>query len=740
MTGRPNGPAKDAAAAPRSPDSDSAPPSPHDPDPSLASGRSHAEPAARRRERNLEQRLRVAGRRLFVGRHPERALFARALRAAEPPFALLHLHGPGGVGKSALLDEFAREAQRRGARALRLDGRDLDPTPAGFWAALCAALEVDDADAAHKALTAPPRTLLLLDTYERLTPLDGWLRRVFLPQLPARTLAVFAGRNPPSAVWRADPAWRELLQPLSLRNLRPDESRAYLHRSGVAAALHRPVLAFTHGHPLALSLVADVLRQRQQPLSFRPEAVPDVVQALLERFLEAVPSAAQRAALEACALVRATTEPLLAAMLHVDDAHEIFAWLRTLSFIECGAQGLFPHDEAREVLDADLRWRNPERYALLHRRARAYYTRRLSLTRGAEQQRLLFDDVFLHRHNPMVEPYLAWGEIGSVYGEPARPDEQPALLAMIARHEGTEAAVAAGRWLQRPAAGLTVYRDAGGEPAGLLLRLALERASAGEIEADPASRAAWRYAQRYGPARAGEGVTLFRSWMARDAYQGVGAVQSAIFLDAVQHYIGSPRLAWSFFPCADPEFWFPAFSYMAIYRAPEADFELGGRRYGVFAHDWRVMPVPAWLDLLGQRELLTDLDPAALAAERPAPLLVLSEPDFQRAVRAALRAFGRPAELADNPLLRSRLLAGHGAPDPATLQALLRDAAELLSAHPRDAKGYRALRHTYLEPAASQELAAELLGLPFSTYRRHLKAGVERLTEILWRGELNGGS
>jgi hypothetical protein len=51
-------------------------------------------------------------------------------------------------------------------------------------------------------------------------------------------------------------------------------------------------------------------------------------------------------------------------------------------------------------------------------------------------------------------------------------------------------------------------------------------------------------------------------------------------------------------------------------------------------------------------------------------------------------------------------------------------------------KLYRALYHTYLQPAATQELAAELLDLPFSTYRRHLKASIERLTALLWQQEL----
>jgi predicted short-subunit dehydrogenase-like oxidoreductase (DUF2520 family) len=74
----------------------------------------------------------------------------------------------------------------------------------------------------------------------------------------------------------------------------------------------------------------------------------------------------------------------------------------------------------------------------------------------------------------------------------------------------------------------------------------------------------------------------------------------------------------------------------------------------------------------------------------------------------------------------------------AALQALLKEAAEALKASPRDAKLYRALHHAYFQPAATQERAAELLDLPFSTYRRHLMAGVAQVTDWLWQREVGG--
>jgi hypothetical protein len=121
--------------------------------------------------------------------------------------------------------------------------------------------------------------VLLIDTYELLGPLDTWLRELFLPQLPDRTLVVLAGRNPPSPAWRADAAWSDLMHVLALRNLTPSDSRRYLYTRGLPDAQHASVLDFTHGHSLALSLLANLLISTESR-TFRPEQAPDTVRAL----------------------------------------------------------------------------------------------------------------------------------------------------------------------------------------------------------------------------------------------------------------------------------------------------------------------------------------------------------------------------------------------------------------------------------------------------------------------------
>jgi hypothetical protein len=73
------------------------------------------------------------------------------------------------------------------------------------------------------------------------------------------------------------------------------------------------------------------------------------------------------------------------------------------------------------------------------------------------------------------------------------------------------------------------------------------------------------------------------------------------------------------------------------------------------------------------------------------------------------------------------------------LETLVRAAVETLKEHPRDDKLWRAVERTYVRPAATQERAAASLGLPFSTYRRHLTQGVDRVVRWLWDREVYGG-
>ncbi len=693
---------------------------------------------------SLGDRLSAARRRQFVGRTRELELLQTALSASELPFQVLFIHGPGGVGKTSLLHEYTRLCAEAEANSYYLDARNFEPTPESFLAALRTALNLpEDKSVLHTLAEQPQAHVFLIDTTEILAPIDDWLRDVCLPQLPENTLVIMAGREPPSAAWQSDAGWQTLIRVLPLRNLAPAESRTYLNQRNIPEDQQQLILNFTHGFPLALSLIADVFAQRQDLHTFEPEAQPDLIKILLERFVQKVPGPAQRAALEACALVRVTTESLLGEMLgNTSSAHELFEWLRELSFVETSAAGIFPHDLAREALAADLRWRNPDWYKELHKRARYYYSARVAQTQGLEQQRLLYDFVFLHRDNPVIRSMLEWQPGGNFTPDGMQEADRAALIAMVEQHEGKESAGFAAAWISRQPEGVTIYRDEAGRVAGFITMVALQRATPEERDSDPATRLAWDYVQHHAPLRAGEVATHYRFWMAAETYQEVSPVQTLIFLNTVRYQLLTTGLIYHFLPVAKPEMWAGAFAYANLTRLPELDYTAGDKTYGVYAHDWRSEPPLAWLELLAEREVAGGA--AAAPPTAPTPLVVLSEMEFAQAVRDALRDFTQPDLLATNPLIQSRLVldrtgrAVEARLRAAALQAIIKTATETLQASPRDAKLYRAVYHTYLQPAPTQEQAAELLDVPFSSYRRHLKSGIQRVTEMMWREEIGG--
>jgi hypothetical protein len=679
----------------------------------------------------------LASRRLshFVGRIDELEEFEAGLRSTEAPFAVLYVHGPGGVGKSTLLDMMAARAEQMRVSVVRLDGRALTVSPESVLEALRERLEVPPGDApiSHDG----GRIVLFLDSFEYLDPLDEWLRVRLLPRLPRAALAVIASRTAPSAAWRGDLAWRDLLREVPLRNLSPQESREYLRRSGVPELSQDRVIGFAHGHPFSLALLVDVARGGEANMDPVP---PDLIGQLLRRFLDGVPDRQQRRALEVCALARVTTETLLRDALQLDDAHDLFAWLRGLSFIESGADGLQPHELARDLLDLDLRWRDPDAYQQIFRRVRAHIHRRLESARGKDQLRAIFDEKFVFRNLPSVLSPVDWSAWGDRYPEPAHDADRAEILDLVTRHEGPESAQLAAHWFDRQRDGFAVVREPDGNVRGVIAHLDLTAASAADRDADPGTTAAWQQANTPEPVRTGEVVTQIRFIVDRTEHQSASPTVNAVPVVSLQRYLSTRALAFDFLTLAEPDQWDAYFALADLPRVDGADFSIGGRRYGLFCHDFRSVPVGELLELWTDRALSQDLSP------RPRPqtdVLVLSQPDFVAAVRRALKDLHRPDLLARNPLLRSRLLrdrSGATNPDPGDLAAVLREAVTSLRRDPRDDALLRAVEGTYLRPAGTQEAVASRLGLPFSTYRRHLSHAIARITAWCWDREIHGGS
>ena len=96
---------------------------------------------------------------------------------------------------------------------------------------------------------------------------------------------------------------------------------------------------------------------------------------------------------------------------------------------------------------------------------------------------------------------------------------------------------------------------------------------------------------------------------------------------------------------------------------------------------------------------------------------------------------------AGNVLLKSKFVQKANNDEPTDLNLALSLADKLSKAvasfenSPKDESLHRVLYRTFINPVGSQEQTADFLYMSFSTYRRQVKRGVERIADILWLEE-----
>ncbi|WP_190195940.1 ATP-binding protein [Streptomyces djakartensis] len=678
----------------------------------------------------LERRIVAARERAFVGRAAELALFEKTLTGAPDAHPVLWFHGPGGIGKSALLDRFAHRARAEGRSVVTVDGRSVEPTAEAFASAARPVLREEGG-------------LLLVDAFERFPGLENWLMEDFLPRIPLGTAVVVAGRDAPNPRWTADPGWTDVLRSVALREFGLVESARYLQLRGLPRSAQRVLLPVVGGNPLALSLAAESLGAAVRRSSARPAAPPpewrpgqDVLGSLLPHLLGRLPDPDHRRALEVCAHLRVTTEALLREVLG-DRAPELFDWLRAQPFVDGADDGLYPHDAVCGALRADLRWRDPEGARELHERLHQRLLDRVRTVADAEVPRAVHDLMFLHAPPDRRCCYRTAGS--GVREAPYAPGDRAQVLALARQAEGEDSAAQVAHWLDRQPEAFRVYRAAGGDEEGIVAFLAVPLLPAGapgsadpHPDRDAVVAAALEHVRGTAPSLPGDLIAVVRFLVAAPGARE-GDSWRAMWWRLCGELVRAERLTWVFTAARDGEQgWSPAERYLpAVDRQPATAGPVPTLR----GLDLRLHP-PVPLLEASLRDGLSSEPRTAFATrhERPAAPPTLHRADFDAAVRDALRALRTPDLLAVNPLSQCRIAAGADT----DLAAVLERAIAALPRERGGAKRHRALVTTYVKGAPTQQAAAHRLGLPFSTYRRHLTGAVQRVCDLLWQWELNG--
>ena len=647
-------------------------------------------------------------RRGFVGRRRELDAFAAALRGASS-HRVLFVHGPGGIGKTTLLDRFRLLAVDAGRPVAQLHGRDQEIGP----------------DTLLDATTGPGDggVVVLVDGYERLGPLDGWIRDTWLPGLATDAVVALAGRDAPAPVWRTDPGWRALVSVHALDRLGGHEAAELLTRAGVDEALVDRLVELGAGHPLALGLLADAAAQGRVPTTLAD--LPDLVAELLPVVTDEAPDEAHAVGLELCAHVWSLTEGLLREAVG-DRTPTVWRWLASRPFISHGPGGLYTHDLVREVLEAEYAHRAPEDQPWLHQLIRRHAWRHLKDASGAEVLRAATQLLWLHRKAmPIGGAYASVLEQESVTVAPGRISDHDDVVRTVRAWEGDGEARLAGEWMAACPDALRVMRR-GDELVAFTVALACPVEPVLESD-DPVVTAVLGHVARLGPLRPGERVSVLRFGGGTDRYQHDPELAVLGGISLIAEWLSRP-FAWAWSLTLAPEVFDGVFAYMGF----EHRLELDGARvaYGL---DWRRIGFDRWYSIAVERTITGEVGPIDRRLLRPPPL---DRSAFDTAVKAALRALHHPDELAAGALMGTEVAATDAGPDVERLQDRVRQAVARLGLDPTADELARVLDRTFVHPAASQEAAAEALGLPFSTYRRRLARATERVTDLLWAVEL----
>ncbi|MFI2907947.1 AAA family ATPase [Streptomyces sp. PDY-4] len=676
----------------------------------------------------LGEHVAAARARAFVGRAAERDAFRAALAGEAEARPVLFVHGPGGIGKSALLHRLSWDATAAGRTVVWVDGAR---TPADACGRLDAFRDVLD----------DPAPVLLVDSLERCTGLEAWLRESFLPDVPGDAVVVMASRTPPQLGWRTDPGWAACARSMKLPALSAEETNRVLGDQDVPPPLNVCVREFAGGNPLALSLVAAAARTGGEAGWSMDGGVSRRLTAVLfHRLVGGLPTEQHRRTLQVTARAGTVTEELLRAELGAGAAAQSFAWLRAQPWVTAVGCGLLLDEAVRNTVEHDARWNDPDGFTALHERLHDHLVEQI---RTVPFDRALDAAAALHRlyrDITVLPPAHEWTARGSHEDEACRPVDEATVLGLIADCEGPESAENARFWLRHQPEAFRVRRPVPyGPPRACSAWLRLT-AYEGET-ADPVVAAVWDHVRRHGPLRADERISVARfhagSRERRDASSALALSLRCLVAETVR--TGGP--AWVFFVLRDDGVWDGALRRHGLLPT-EHRWDVGGVPQRLFARDVRVFPASDWLrgllrSVSGEgdgRDPCHRVNGAGLVRtdEARTPTGVLSEREFADAVHAGLRALRRPSELALNPLRRSRVAAVGGEDLAAVLQQAVYELAEEQGGH----GPHQAAVTAFVEGTTTHRAAAERLGVSLSTYRRHLRTAVERVSARLWHEEV----
>ncbi len=543
---------------------------------------------------NIGDRLRAKAEKRFVGRASELAELDNALAAESGGTQLYFVHGPGGIGKTTLLERLRNDARRAGIVCASIDASAMAPTPTAMVAAIAEDIALIETTATLQdigaAMASSDCRLLLIDSFDAIGDASGWVREKLLPALPAQVRIVVAGRNAPDTLWTTHPLWSEAMRCIQLNSLSREESSHLLEAHAVDKAAHQAIVELSHGHPLALVLLAAEMQKHGRiPSSLGRDAVRE----LIKRCVSGAPTPLHRRALEVSARARTTTVALLADVVDPLQATILFNWLSEQCYMNVGGRGLSPHDLVRDVVDEDLRWRDPEGSRDLDGALNRCLLRQLR--NGRHDSHTAMELQFLERNSALMKRYFDFDALGSVSIGAAVAADRDGIAGLRDAGLPPKEKEMFDLWSEHPAARTFVARRPDGSVCGVTLILEIDRMDDATADEDPIVSAVRRSLSH--SRRGADGVSLMsRFTIPEGDRREASPAMNALQICHLVHWATEEDLHFWIIVAHYPDHFSPLLAEMHFERVPGCDRSFGGMPVGCFAHDWKSEPWLVWRD------------------------------------------------------------------------------------------------------------------------------------------------
>ncbi len=234
------------------------------------------------------------------------------------------------------------------------------------------------------------RIVLMLDTYEQMTALDGWTRDV-AQRLNENVLLVIAGR----AMVNWGRQWSSWLMHAEVQELKPMPKRVMHELIRKYYATMRggepnpkqvnAIIEFSGGLPMVVNTAVQLwVKYGVEDFG---AVKGEVVREVVNRLREGVPTELYPL-LETAAALRYFNKDILRAVSEMGDISTGYEELLRFPFVRRRAEGYALHDRVRDMIEENVRTDDPAKYRAVHERAAAYFEARMENATSEEADRL----------------------------------------------------------------------------------------------------------------------------------------------------------------------------------------------------------------------------------------------------------------------------------------------------------------------------------------------------------------